>query len=56
MIKVLGKERNEVRILTVNDSINVTLDPDRLCTVTTVSVSPASIGIECSYDLFPNRV
>lgn len=39
VIKYWGK-RDENLILAVNDSISVTLDPDHLCTTTTVSVSP----------------
>ncbi|CAE6037578.1 unnamed protein product [Arabidopsis arenosa] len=40
VIKYWGK-RDEVRILPINGSISVTLDPDHLCTLTTVSVSPS---------------
>lgn len=40
VIKYWGK-RDETLILPVNDSISVTLDPNHLCTTTTVSVSPS---------------
>uniref|UniRef100_A0A7C9E293 diphosphomevalonate decarboxylase n=2 Tax=Opuntia streptacantha TaxID=393608 RepID=A0A7C9E293_OPUST len=40
VIKYWGK-RDETLILPVNDSISVTLDPNHLCTTTTVAVSPA---------------
>ncbi|KAL1193706.1 Diphosphomevalonate decarboxylase MVD1, peroxisomal [Cardamine amara subsp. amara] len=40
VIKYWGK-RDEVRILPINDSISVTLDPNHLCTLTTVAVSPS---------------
>lgn len=39
VIKYWGK-RDEALILAVNDSISVTLDPQHLCTTTTVAVSP----------------
>ncbi|XP_044462686.1 diphosphomevalonate decarboxylase MVD2, peroxisomal-like [Mangifera indica] len=39
VIKYWGK-RDETLILPVNDSISVTLDPNHLCTTTTVAVSP----------------
>nr|ALC76525.1 diphosphomevalonate decarboxylase [Euphorbia helioscopia] len=39
VIKYWGK-RDETLILPVNDSISVTLDPNDLCTTTTVAVSP----------------
>ncbi|KAL6328482.1 hypothetical protein AAG906_038357 [Vitis piasezkii] len=39
VIKYWGK-RDEGLILAVNDSISVTLDPQHLCTTTTVAVSP----------------
>ncbi|KAK9668263.1 hypothetical protein RND81_13G045800 [Saponaria officinalis] len=40
VIKYWGK-RDETLILPINDSISVTLDPNHLCTTTTVAVSPA---------------
>lgn len=39
VIKYWGK-RDENLILAINDSISVTLDPDHLCTTTSVAVSP----------------
>ncbi|KAK6144666.1 hypothetical protein DH2020_021486 [Rehmannia glutinosa] len=42
VIKYWGK-RDEDLILPINDSISVTLDPDHLCTTTSVAVSPAFI-------------
>ncbi|KAM7266821.1 hypothetical protein ACFE04_008987 [Oxalis oulophora] len=39
VIKYWGK-RDETLILPINDSISVTLDPNHLCTTTTVAVSP----------------
>lgn len=39
VIKYWGK-RDETLILPVNSSISVTLDPDHLCTTTSVAVSP----------------
>nr|DAD44432.1 TPA_asm: hypothetical protein HUJ06_002662 [Nelumbo nucifera] len=39
VIKYWGK-RDETLILPVNDNISVTLDPEHLCTTTTVVVSP----------------
>ncbi|GFP88823.1 diphosphomevalonate decarboxylase [Phtheirospermum japonicum] len=43
VIKYWGK-RDEHLILPINDSISVTLDPDHLCTTTSVAVSPAFDG------------
>ncbi|XP_071721717.1 diphosphomevalonate decarboxylase MVD2, peroxisomal-like [Rutidosis leptorrhynchoides] len=40
VIKYWGK-RDETLILPINDSISVTLDPNHLCTTTTVAVSPS---------------
>ncbi|XP_021768395.1 diphosphomevalonate decarboxylase MVD2, peroxisomal-like [Chenopodium quinoa] len=40
VIKYWGK-RDETLILPINDSLSVTLDPNHLCTTTTVAVSPA---------------
>lgn len=40
VIKYWGK-RDENLILAINDSISVTLDPDHLCTTTSVAVSPS---------------
>ncbi|CAI9767505.1 unnamed protein product [Fraxinus pennsylvanica] len=40
VIKYWGK-RNECLILPINDIISVTLDPQHLCTTTSVTVSPA---------------
>lgn len=40
VIKYWGK-RDEELILPINDSISVTLDPDHLCTTTSVAVSPS---------------
>ncbi|KAK4279525.1 hypothetical protein QN277_011295 [Acacia crassicarpa] len=40
VIKYWGK-RDENLILPINDSISVTLDPNHLCTTTTVAVSPS---------------
>lgn len=42
VIKYWGK-RDEKLILPINDSISVTLDPNHLCTTTTVSVSPSFV-------------
>lgn len=42
VIKYWGK-RDETLILPINDSISVTLDPNHLCTTTTVAVSPTFV-------------
>lgn len=64
VIKYWGK-RDESLILPVNDSISVTLDPQHLCTTTTVAVSPLFqsdrmwLNGKVSFDsscLFPQKI